>query len=71
MGKIKFIGNVNKLKFYIYRPDMAKINPNLLYTPKGRPFFEDRDREKELEDRVEDLKEEIRWKKNKPFKIIL
>ena len=58
------------LKIYIYRPDMAKINPNLLYTVHGRPYFEDRESEKELKDRVEELEEELFWKKNKPFKII-
>lgn len=59
------------LKIYIYRPDMARINPNLLFTIKGQPYFESRDRDKELRDKAEQLKEELDWKKNKPFKIIL
>ena len=62
---------MGKINFYIYRPDAAKINPNLLYTVKGRPYFEDRDREKELKDKIENLRDEIQLKKIKPFKIIL
>jgi len=62
---------MRNFKVYIYRPDMAKINPNLLFTLKGRPYYEDRERMKETEDEIKDLKENLRWKKNKPFKIVL
>ena len=57
----KFYG----IRCYIYRPDMAKIRPDLLYTPKGRPFFEDRQEIKETKDNVEELRDIIRWKKLK------
>ncbi|MBO7712272.1 MAG: hypothetical protein J6S85_02140 [Methanobrevibacter sp.] len=59
-----------RLKIYIYRPDMAKINPNLLFTPRGNPYFESRDREKELRDKCDELRDELELKKRKPFKII-
>ena len=62
---------MGKIKFYIYRPDMAKINPHLLYTPKGKPYFEDKEDTKEAKNKIEDLREELRWKKNKPFKLTL
>lgn len=61
---------VERLKIYIYRPDMARINPNLLFTPKGRPYFESRDRDKELRDKEEQLVDELNFKKQKPLKII-
>lgn len=51
------------MKIYIYRPDMAKIRPELLYTPKGKPFFESRQDEKETRDKIEELKDIIRWQK--------
>lgn len=54
---------MSKIKIYIYRPDTAKINPNLLYTIKGVPYFESRDRDKELRDKIEDLQEIIRYQK--------
>jgi len=62
---------MRNFKVYIYRPDMAKINPNLLYTLKGRPYYEARERDKEIEDQIEDLKDRLDYKKRKPFKIIL
>ena len=61
---------VERLKIYIYRPDMARINPNLLFTPKGRPYFESRERDKELRDKEEQLVDELNFKKQKPLKII-
>lgn len=61
---------VARLKIYIYRPDMARINPNLLFTPKGRPYFESRERDKELRDKEEQLVDELNFKKQKPLKII-
>lgn len=54
---------MSKFKIYIYRPDTAKINLNLLYTIKGEPYFESRDRDKELRDKIEDLQEIIRYQK--------
>ena len=51
------------MKIYIYRPDMAKINLNLLYTPQGKPYYESRERDKELKDKKEELEEIIRWQK--------
>lgn len=56
------------MKIYIYRPDMAKINPNLLFTPKGRPYFEDRQQMKENRDKIEELKELVRWQKIRGLK---
>lgn len=51
------------MKIYIYRPDLAKIRPELLYTPKGKPYFEHRQELKETKDRIEELEDIIRWKK--------
>lgn len=59
---------MKNFKIYIYRPDMAKINPNLLFTPRGKPYFESRERDKELREQIEDIREELLWKKNKPLK---
>lgn len=42
---------------------MAKINLNLLYTPQGKPYYESRERDKELKDKKEELEEIIRWQK--------
>jgi hypothetical protein len=56
------------VKIYIYRPDMAKIHPNLLFTPKGRPYFEDRQQMKENRDKIEELKELVRWQKFRGLK---
>lgn len=49
------------MKIYIYRPDMAKIRPELLYTPHGKPFFEDRQAMKETKDKIEEIEDYIRW----------
>ena len=51
------------MKIYIYRPDMAKIRLDLLYTPKGKPYYEDRQDIKEIKDKIEELQEIVRWQK--------
>lgn len=51
------------MKIYIYRPDMAKIRPELLFTPKGKPFYEDRQDNKDIRDKIEDIRDVIRWQK--------
>lgn len=68
MSKIDNMYKFNKyfgMNIYIYRPDMAKIRPDLLYTPKGKPYFEDRQEIKETKDELEELREIIRWRKLK------
>lgn len=51
------------MKIYIYRPDMAKINLNCLYTPKGKPYWEAKEREKELKEKIEEIEDVIKWQK--------
>jgi len=55
-------------KVYIYRPDMAKIRPDLLYTLKGKPFFEDRQETKEIKDKIEDIRDMLVWQKLRRIK---
>lgn len=55
------------MKIYIYRPDLAKIRTDLLYTPKGKPYHESRQEDKEIRDQIENLRDLIKWQKlNKP-----
>lgn len=55
------------MKIYIYRPDMAKIRPDLLYTPRGKPYYESRQDDREIRAKIEDLRDALRWQKlNKP-----
>jgi hypothetical protein len=42
---------------------MAKIRPELLFTPKGKPFYEDRQDNKDIRDKIEDIRDVIRWQK--------
>lgn len=54
------------MKIWIYRPDMAKIRLDCLYTPKGKQYWEAKEREKELKEKIEEAEDFIRWqKKNK------
>ena len=48
---------------------MAKINLNCLYTPKGKPYWEDKEREKENRNKAEEIKDLLRWQKATKGKI--
>lgn len=51
------------MKIWIYRPDVARINPHLLFSPKGKPFIESKEDERELKNKIEELKDYERHKK--------
>lgn len=44
------------MRFWIYRPDVYKINPHLLYSPKGQPYLEVKEKEDEIREKIEEVK---------------
>lgn len=51
------------MKIWIYRPDLPKIRMDYLYSPKGTPYWQYIQKEKENKEKIEELKDIIRWNK--------
>ena len=48
---------------------MAKIRLDCLYTPKGKLYWEAKEQEKETKEKIEEMKDLIRWQKQNKKKV--